>query len=63
MPVTHILFQMLATEMIHSIIFFDTPGNTGTGTEIQRQQLSELIESHLRQSHTATDSTLPPDIA
>ncbi|MBW4581878.1 MAG: hypothetical protein KME42_20110 [Tildeniella nuda ZEHNDER 1965/U140] len=62
-PVTHILFQMLATEMIHSIIFFDTPGNTTAGTEIQREQLSGLIESHLLQTQQAPETTLPPNIA
>lgn len=61
-PVTHILFQMLATEMIHSAIFFDAPGNTTAGTEIQREQLSALIESHLQQMQQPK-STLPPDIA
>lgn len=62
-PVTHILFQMLATEMIHSVIFFDAPGNTTAGTEIQRGQLSELIESHLWQTQRSPEATLPPDIA
>jgi hypothetical protein len=62
-PVTHILFQMLAMEIIHSIIFFDTPGNTVTGTEIQREQMSELIESHLAQTQVTPDSALPPNIA
>ncbi|XHX78093.1 MAG: hypothetical protein RBJ76_27305 [Stenomitos frigidus ULC029] len=62
-PVTHILFQMLAMEIIHSLIFFDTPGNTTTGTEIQREHLSELIESHLTQTQDVSDLTLPPDIA
>ena len=62
-PVTHILFQMLATEMIHSVIFFDAPGNTAAGTEIQREQLSELIESHLQQPQPLPGTPLPPDIA
>ena len=63
MPVIHILFQMLAMEMIHSIIFFDTPGDTGAGTEIQREQLSGLIESHLMDTQVAVPSPLPPNIA
>lgn len=62
-PVTHIIFQMLATEMIHSVIFFDAPGNTAAGTEIQREQLSELIESHLWQTQRSPEATLPPNIA
>ena len=63
LPVTHILFQMLATEMIHSIIFFDAPGNTSTGTEIRREQLNELIEAHLQQAQPTIGTPLPPDIA
>lgn len=63
LPVTHILFQMLATDMIHSIIFFDAPGNTGAGTEIQREQLTSLIESHLQQSQMPLGAELPPNIA
>jgi hypothetical protein len=62
-PVTHILFQMLAMEMIHSVIFFDAPGNTATGTEIQREQLSGLVEAHLLQTQQTTGTTLPHDIA
>ena len=62
-PVTHILFQMLATDMIHSVIFFDAPGNTNAGTEIQREQLNELIESHLQQTQQTFSTPLPPDIA
>lgn len=62
-PVTHILFQMLAMEMIHSIIFFDSPGNIAAGTEIQREQISRLIETHLMQTQVLPESTLPPNIA
>lgn len=63
LPVTHILFQMLATDMIHSIVFFDTPGSTAAGTEIQREQLTELIESHLQQSQAQSGAGLPPNLA
>lgn len=63
LPVTHLLFQMLAMEMIHSIIFFDTPGNMSAGTEIQREQISRLIESHLTQTQVLPETTLPPNIA
>lgn len=58
-PVTHILFQMLAMEGINSIIFFETPGNLTTGVEVQRQDMDELIQSHLLQKQPP----LPPDIA
>src|SRR5579883_1986881 len=60
-PVTHILFQMLAMEMISSIIFFEVPGNVTTGIEIQRKQLTDLIEAHLTQA--PLPSNLPPNIA
>jgi hypothetical protein len=59
-PVTHILFQMVAMDAIDSTIFFEIPGNTETGTEIQRQDLHNLIQSHLQQSSVPT---VPPDIA
>ena len=62
-PVTHILFQMLAMEMIHSVIFFDAPGNATAGTEIQREQLNDLIDAHLQQTQQTMRTTLPPDIA
>jgi hypothetical protein len=62
-PVTHILFQMLAMEGIYSTIFFETPGNQAIGTEIQRQEINHLIEMHLQQLQTAPGSIVPPDIA
>lgn len=62
-PVTHILFQMLAMEAVDSTIFFEAPGNTMTGTEIRRQDLNNLIQSHLMNLQSAPNSSLPPDIA
>jgi hypothetical protein len=59
-PVTHILFQMLAVEQINSIIFFESPGNTIAGTEIQRSELFNLVQSHLQ---TMQAPAVPPDIA
>ncbi len=63
LPVIHLLFQILALNTIDSIIFFDTPGNTETGTEIQRQRIQDLIQAQLKQTHLNRDSNLPPDIA
>ena len=61
-PVTHILFQMLAMEPIDSIIFFESPGNVDIGTEISRTEMMNLIQSHLS---TLKPPTAPPpaDIA
>ncbi|MGA7933170.1 MAG: hypothetical protein WCA35_06455 [Kovacikia sp.] len=62
-PVTHILFQMLAMEAVDSTIFFEVPGNVLNGTEIQREQLTQLIQTHLENKHPGAGSTLPPNIA
>lgn len=66
MPVTHILFQMLALETIDSIIFFDTPGHLESGIEVTRSQVQNLIGSYLQQYQSSPNSkfnNLPPDIA
>lgn len=59
-PVTHILFQMLAMKPIDSIVFFETPGDLRFGTEIGREALMQLIQLHLQQFRS---QPLPPDIA
>ncbi|MCU0565826.1 MAG: hypothetical protein MUF49_04445 [Oculatellaceae cyanobacterium Prado106] len=56
-PVVHILFQILAMKPLDSIIFFETPGNVQSGTEVSRQDMLELIQSSLQ------NSPVPPDIA
>ena len=66
MPVTHILFQMLALETIDSIIFFESPGHLESGTEVTRAQVQNLIGAYLQQYQSAPKSkfnNLPPDIA
>ncbi|NET54851.1 MAG: hypothetical protein F6K47_01175 [Symploca sp. SIO2E6] len=64
-PVTHILFQMLAIDNVNSIVFFDTPGNLASGTEVRRGDLQKLAQAQLQQVRPASqsDSSLPPDIA
>jgi hypothetical protein len=62
LPVTHILFQMLAMESIDGIIFFEMPGNLSTGIEIQREELNTLIQGYLNQAQPPTQ-LIPPDIA
>jgi hypothetical protein len=65
-PVTHILFQMLAIDDVNSTVFFDTPGNLAVGTEVRRDDLQHLIQTQLQQLRSAPrsyPSNLPPDIA
>lgn len=65
-PVTHILFEMLAREAVNSIVFFEIPGNLTVATEVQRQDLQYLIGVHLQQTQSprrTKPSNLPPDIA
>jgi hypothetical protein len=66
LPVTHILFQMMALESLDSIVFFETPGNLDVGTEITREQVQKLIGVYLQQYRStpkSNSSNLPPDIA
>ncbi|MEC4813333.1 MAG: hypothetical protein SAK29_08695 [Scytonema sp. PMC 1069.18] len=60
-PVTHILFQLVAMEPVDSIVFFETPGITNNGVEIQRVDLEHLIQQQLQQNRS--NSQIPPDIA
>lgn len=65
-PVTHILFQMLAIAPLDSAIFFETPGNLEAGTEVGRDQVESAISPYLQEyqsSHKSGRSNLPPDIA
>jgi hypothetical protein len=65
-PVTHILFQMVAMDRVNSIVFFETPGNLTSGTEVKRDDIQQLIQFHLQQRQSAKPvqpNTLPPDIA
>ncbi len=55
-PVTHILFQMMAMDTVDSLVFFETVGNLEKGTEILRQDLQTLVQEHLRQR-------FPPNIS
>jgi len=65
-PVTHILFQMLAIDTVNSTVFFDTPGNLTAGTEVRRDDLQHLIQARLQRIQLVPKSypsNLPPDIA
>lgn len=61
LPVTHILFQLIALENVDSIIFLETPGNLETGIEFQRHDLQNLIQLQIKQN--LTQPNIPPDLA
>ncbi len=54
-PVTHILFQMLALKSLDSIIFFEVPGNLSQGTEIRRAEFQAAVQAQLQQAQGYTD--------
>lgn len=60
-PVVHLLFQLAAVENLDSIVFFETPENTGIGTEVQKSEMQAAIRTHLHAQ--SVTSTIPPDIA
>ena len=60
-PVTHILFQLVALEPVDSIIFLETPGKTTHTVEIRRADLEKLMQQQLRQQRSPKQ--IPPDIA
>jgi hypothetical protein len=60
-PVIHILFQLLAMKPIDSLIFSETPGQTGQGIEIRRQDIEALVQAQLAQAQRSTG--LPADLA
>lgn len=60
-PVTHILFQLVALEPVDSIVFLETPGKTTHTVEIRRTDLEKLIQQQLRQQRSPKQ--IPPDIA
>lgn len=65
-PVTHILFQMVAMNAVDSTVFFETPGNLSSGIELRREDLQNVIQVELQQNYAKQKirrSHLPPDIA
>ncbi|MEH1840007.1 MAG: hypothetical protein V7L20_14865 [Nostoc sp.] len=60
-PVTHILFQLVALEPVDSIVFLETPGKTTHTVEVQRTELEKLMQKQLRQQRSPKQ--IPPDIA
>lgn len=65
-PVIHILFQMVAIEPLDSLIFFETPGNLTTATEVKREDVQKLIGVYLQQYQPPSSSNstkIPTDFA
>jgi hypothetical protein len=63
-PVAHILFQMVAMDMVSSTVFFELSGNLAAGTEVRREDLQNLINTQLQHSQgVIPHQPLPPDIA
>lgn len=60
-PVTHILFQLLALEPVDSIVFLETPGQTTHTVEIQRSELQNILQNQMKQHEVSKQ--IPPDIA
>ena len=60
-PVTHILFQLVALEPVDSVVFLETQGNTTHTVEIQRTELQHLVQQRLKQHQKGKH--IPPDIA
>jgi len=48
-PVTHILFQMVALKTLDSLVFFATPGNLNNGTEVGRGVFEETMQAYFQQ--------------
>lgn len=47
-PVTHILFHMLAMKTVDSVIFFETPNDLQNGVEIFRTTVQDNIKAHIQ---------------
>ena len=59
-PVAAVLFQMVTLNPNDniSLVFFDSPGDTESGTEVPVREIQKLIQSHLRQTRA-----YPPNLA
>jgi hypothetical protein len=60
-PVTHLLFQLLALDPVDSIVFFETPGTTTNIVEIERTYLQDQIQQQLQ--HNRSHNQIPPNLA
>ncbi len=62
-PVAQIIFQLVSSPTIDSVIFFENPGNTEIGTEILRSEIAEMIQKHMQQVYSRSETQPPTDIA
>jgi len=56
--IVQLLFRLFSLQQVDSIIFLENSQNLNQGVEIQREQLSQLIEQQIKQL-----TQTPPDIA
>ncbi|MGB3402991.1 MAG: hypothetical protein WBA77_09890 [Microcoleaceae cyanobacterium] len=65
LPVISILFQMVAIPNLDSIIFFETPGQIESGTEVKKEEIQTLIRSYLQQYQRSKprSGSIPPNLA
>jgi hypothetical protein len=57
MPIIDLLFQLLALDSIHQLIFFDEESNMESGRTLSRTDIKQAIEQHLQNSQG-----IPPDL-
>lgn len=62
-PVIPLLFQLVTLSPVDSMVFFERPGNTETGTEIWRQEVEDLIQARLQEIDASSLPQIPPDLA
>ncbi len=67
LPVISILFQTVAIPKLDSIIFFETPGQIESATEVKKEEIQNLIHSYLQQykktQPRSRSRTIPPNLA
>lgn len=63
-PVTHILFQLIALTTLDSLVFFNQPGNVSQGTEVTRSSFEASVQDYLQRfQNWQTGEEIPSDLA
>lgn len=66
-PIIHMLFQLIALQTVHSVIFFDQSDGPGQGIEIRCSDFRHQVQARLSAHRSGIQSTSrispPPDIA
>lgn len=65
-PAIHILFQLTAIDKVDSLVFFETPNELVSGTEVRREDIQNLIRAQLKQyqeSLPGSKRNIPPNLA